>query len=183
MADSTSKTISIRIAIDIPVDVAAETLQQLAPVLARLQAPAQPSARQLDAIDDDAAQVQDKEEALRAEIRAHYDEQRREFVRKAVQAYRLYRRIAPQYEKPSEVHRVIARKFEWPVGVVPSFLADRRKKVAAYLKKRQLATVLRLAREGYTNNRIADAISVSQPTVNRLLKQARAADKAQGEGK
>lgn len=182
MSDSTSKTISIRIAIDIPVDVAADTLRLLEPMLARLTS----TATQVDAVpdhSDDATYSQfpaTETEEHRAAVKAHYDAQVRDFEKKAIQAFRKYRRLAPYADKPSTVYRDIASRYDWPVGIVQGIISRRRKMVMAYVKKRRLARVLRLARKGYTNQRIADGMGLSQGTVNRLLKEARKAEATGG---
>lgn len=177
MSDSTSKTISIRIAIDIPVDVAADTLRQLEPMLARLASVpgrVEPVADQ--SYEAAYSQFPDTEtEEHKAAVKAHYDAQVKEFEKKAVQAFRKYRRLAPYADKPSTIYRDIASRHDWPVGVVQSIISRRRKKVMAYVKKRRLARVLRLARLGHSNQRIADGMGLSQGTVNRLLKEAQKA--------
>jgi len=171
MSDSTSKTISIRIAIDIPVDIAADTLAKLQPVIQQL---AHPAITGGDQNQQEASAADEEEEARQAEIKQHYQNNIREFERKGVQAYRLFRRIIDGYDKPSAAHREIAYKLNWPVGVVPSVISNRRKKVGAYIKRRRMATALRLARKGYSNQRIADRFGVSQGTANRILRDARA---------
>jgi len=126
MSDSTSKTISIRIAIDIPVDIAADTLSKLQPVLQQLTHPALANTDQNQI---EASGVDAEEEARQAEINQHNQNNIREFERKGVQAYRLFRRIIDGYDKPSAAHREIAHELNWPVGVVPSVITSRRKKV------------------------------------------------------
>lgn len=168
------KTISIKIAIDIPVDTAVETIEKLQGALsglARLASPAQP---QELAPPSQFPDTEDPE--YQAQVKAHYDEKRREFELKGVQAYRLFRRIRKNHEKISGAYREIGARLDWPVGVVPSILARRRKKVQAYVKRRRMAMIHRLDWEGLTSTEIAEKVGVSQPTVSRLLNQARTAE-------
>ena len=168
----TSKTISIRIAIDIPVDIAADTLRQLEPFVARLTSRpvGETNIEELGVVVEDEAEA-----ARKAEIRAHYDEQKRQFVRNGVQAFRIFRRIKDDFGTPAGAYRVIASRFEWPAGIVPGIISKRRKQVNEYLKRRRTATAIRMAYDGHTNHQIAERIGVAQPTVSRMLRQARQA--------
>lgn len=168
------KTISIKIAIDIPVDTAVETIEKLQGALLGLTKLAAPVQRQEMEAPSQFPDTEDPE--YQAQVKAHYDEKRREFELKGVQAYRLFRRIRKNHEKISGAYREIGACLDWPVSVVPSILARRRKKVQAYVKLRRMAMIQRLDWEGLTNTEIAEKIGISQATVNRLLHQARAAD-------
>lgn len=170
MSENSQSTIRVCITIDIPVDVANNTLRQLEPVIARLtsRSPSDASAPLPEDV-----KAEEEKQARTAEIQEHYEEQKRRFVKQGVQAYRIFRRVASNYEKPSEVYRLIAQRFEWTISIVPGIISARRRKVDQYVKRRRSASVLRLAYDGLTNQQIADRVGISQPTVSRMLREAR----------
>lgn len=111
-----------------------------------------------------------------AESKTRREEERKQalerYKRNCIQAYRIYRRLCAT-DRKQKAHKLIADRFGWSVGVVEPSIAQRRRQIAAYLKKRRKATVLRLAKAGYTNKEIGAYIGFSIGTVARLLKEAK----------
>lgn len=168
MSDNPSNTISIRIAIDIPVDIAAETLSKIQPILSQITGQAEDATpvQELGIVDSEA-------EALKEAARLEFQKRRAEFEQKGVQAFRIYRRIAANFEKPSQIYTAIGNQLGWPTGVIPSVISARRKKVKQYLRGRNQKTALRLAYEGWSNRAIAARMGFHVRTVSRLLKDAK----------
>lgn len=101
MPSDTPKTISIKIAIDIPTDIAAETLSKIQPVISQLSNPS-PA---LPVQDEPKPYISDQTEEEKAEARKYYQNNIEIFRKKAIQAYRLYRRLVPKCEKPSQAYK------------------------------------------------------------------------------
>lgn len=170
MPKQNTQTISIRIAIDIPVDIAADTMAQLEPIIARLTSRTveENNLQELGLV------VEDEEaKAHRAEVDKFYAEKRHEYEIKCIQAYRQFRQISGKYKKAHDQYKVIAFNLGWPVSMMPELIGMRRRKVKAYLRKRHQKTALRLAYAGWKNNQIGEHIGVSSRSVTRLISEAR----------
>lgn len=173
MSNDTNKTISIRIAIDIPVGVAAETLAQIEPLVSQLsssqsQKPlsAPPTLEQSD--------EEIEEERRKAERDAEYAERLREFHSRKVQAYRTFRRIQGDCEKPYDAYRIIASQIGWSPSLIPRVISDRRKEINRYINERRKRIAVAMAFKGKTHKQIAKRLGVHRHTVGKLLKEARA---------
>ncbi len=163
------KMISIKIAIDIPADIAAETLNKIQPTLNQLGSgvvtPIEPVKQEYPSLLP--------EGVTEADVQEKYENNKRQFARNAVQAYRTYRRIVGDYEKPSQAYRQIAARYDWPTSIMPSVIGDRKRAIKAYIKLRHKRRVWQLAQDGNSNQQIANALNLSIRTVQRLLKEVR----------
>lgn len=193
MPDSTHKTISIRIAIDIPVDTAESTIQKLEGLVTRISdLPLQISNSGTPLIDDievaegikyagqkayaemQADEKREQKEAERHDLEtSKYAANLKDFERKAVQSYRLFRQLRPQFDRDYDTYKAIAKRFGWPTPVVQTKVAQRKREVKAYLRLLRDRAVMRLVFIGWTNKRIANHIGIHEKTVARIFRELR----------
>lgn len=172
MSDTYQKNIRIRINIDVPPDIGENALQNLTQIASQLQQlgaaqSAQPFPTKVS------SSVADTERQAR--IEQCYEDRKKEFRLKAIQAYRLFRRIRGDFEKEYDVYKTLAKRFEWPVGVVQSQVCARRSQIKKHLKKRMQTTILRLALKGKTHKQIAKHVGLHDKTVAVYYREAKRA--------
>lgn len=193
MPDSTPKTISIRIAIDIPVDTAESTIQKLEGLVSKISnLPLQIGNSATPLIDDIEvaqgikyagqkafAEMQADEKRERVETERHelekskYAANLKDFERKAVQSYRLFRQLRPQFDRDYDTYKAIAERFSWPTSIVQTKVAQRKREVKTYLRLLRGRAVMRLVYLGWTNKRIAAHIGIHEKTVARTFRELR----------
>lgn len=193
MSDSTNKTISIRIAIDIPVDIADSTLQKLQGFVSQVTSlQTHSNASRINYLDSDEiaqgikhagqkayAEMQAEKEQNQVDTErrdqetAKYAANLRDFERKAVQSYRLFRQLRPNFERDYDTYKAIAERFYWPTPIVKTKVTARKRQIKAYLKERRSKTIMRLAYLGWTNKRIAAHIGLHEKTVAAIFLKLR----------
>lgn len=171
MSSASSKHITIRIAIDIPVDVAETTLSSITPFLSQLQQISHDASTPVAALEDQTQALDDNEDRKR--VRDHYDEQRRLFWIKTVQSHRTFRRIQHNYENDHDAYKLLAEGLQWPTAVLKSQIAAHRRKLKAFIKTRRQRYVLRRILEGASHKTIGMEIGVHVKTVARILRDAK----------
>ena len=172
MSDSTRKTISIKIAIDIPVEVAAETFAQIEPLVNKLSQIGQLPVIENSESPSQLGLVTPQSDSSRELDRSKMAENLKRFKKYTVQAYRTFRRISDDFERPYDAYKVLADKYEWPVTVLQTQIASRRKHINQYIKKRRMATIIRLKYHGWTYAKIAEYTGIHDRTVARLARAA-----------
>ena len=168
MSDAPDK-ITIRIAIDIPVEVAAETVQIIEPALARLTAG-------LGGKPETTVESEPVED-LRLIARQELERKKDEFFAKAPRAYAIYRRVRPQCETALQAYKIITRDLRLDAAVAAEVLVQKqRRKLKQYIHNRRQRTVVRLGYEGWSNKAIAKRLGVATRTVARIFADARASN-------
>tara|TARA_R110002096_G_scaffold238201_2_gene429654 strand:- start:308 stop:868 length:561 start_codon:yes stop_codon:yes gene_type:complete len=182
MSDASSKTISIRIAIDIPVDIASDTLAQLQPLVSQLSGLGKQQQLTPSPDNSHVIEVDPEAEAKKAEIKQHYADKIAEYKRNVIQAYRTFRRTVDSFDEVRLAYHPIAERYQWPVGVVQSAIADRKRVIRKYLQVRQKREILLLSYAGKTNKQIGLRLGLHDRTVARRLKEARNLKRLQTKG-
>jgi len=168
MSDTFDK-ITIRIAIDIPVEVAAETIETIEPILARLTSGLPHAANQ------STSQVESEPvEDLSLIARQELEKKRIAFFAQAPRAYAIYRRVRPQCETALQAYKIITADLRLDAPVAAEVLVQKqRRKLKKYIQKRRQKTVVRLAYDGWSNKAIGQYLGVASRTVSRLMTEAR----------
>lgn len=192
-------TIKIDISIEIPVDVAETTIQQLtnfasavrtipnqAPALAMPeQVPVYQEnsnvAKGLEALGNKAYEEQQiaETEKVEAEERKYLRQQelkksRKLYDQRCVQSYREYRRICDDYEKPYHAAKAIGAKWGWPAHVTMDAISKRRKVVKVFIKKKQKQAIMRMVWDKKTNKEIAAKLGVHPKTISDVVREMKA---------
>jgi|GEM_PF-3993672 len=169
MSDSTNKTITIRIAIDIPVEIADTTLAKLEPMISQLVQTEQEEPRNQDGV----GFVTPVDEEKRTQEKQVIEDRRQLYKRRIVQSYRQFRHLTKKGKTEKEALHQIALELNWPIETTKSITFARRKRINQYIRFRRMKTIIRLRQKGKTQTFIAKHVGTSQQTVNRVLKEAR----------
>jgi len=167
MSDSTKNMITIRI--DIPVDVADETIVKLECLAVHLKdiVNAEPSK------DPSIGFVTPVDKEREAALAKEADDRRQEFKRRIVQAFRKYRRLTKSGKTEKQAFGQIALEYDWPNSIAKDITTSRRVKINHYMRFRRMKTAIKMAAQGISEPKIAKHVGVSQSTVNRMLQEAR----------
>lgn len=167
MSDTSDK-ITIRIAIDIPVNVAPATIKSIEPIVAKLTSDFATSETtpepELDEVDE-----------LTLIARQEFDRKRKSFFAKAPRAYSICRRVRPSCDTALLAYKIITNQLGLDAPVAAEVLVQKqRKKLRKYIRARNQQTILRLATEGHKTKEICDYLGFKAPKVRLLLREARA---------
>lgn len=191
MSDN-NKTISIKIAIEIPVNTAEKTIQKLHDFAASIsQIPMQVEAPRTPLIEDDVVQaIKHVGQKAHADLKAEKElkkqetanqekrknqliDARKKYDLNVIQVYRLYRRIRPECDRDYTAHKAVSLHFDWPVSAAQHAVACRKRLIKAYLKLRQKKVVMHLIFLGWTNKRIAAHVGVHEKTIAKTFRELR----------
>ncbi len=166
MSDTPDK-ITIRIAIDIPANVAAETIQSIEPMLARLTSGSPHFAKQ-----SEPKVASEPAEDLSLIARQELERKRKAFFAQAPRVYSMYRRVRPNCDTALQAYKIIADAIPLDAPVAAEVLVQRqRRNLKKYIQKRRQSTALQLVRRGWTNKAIGERLGVSTRSVTRLLNE------------